>query len=188
MAATIGTRYISAKKRQSQLIVPQLLMVSQYLSSDRVWRISISQNCFVEKYRQSLLSYVFICRLLPSFKITRSQLPSSLVAQLVEQRWSVPKAQRCQNFHSFTVWAYFLSRTIAQKEYPIWDTYTALQLTIFKATIHDCWRPAAKPYWLPFTYQICGWFCENNYQKYHESNDRLFWYSNSPCWKKNKRS
>ena len=108
---------ISAKKRQSQLIVAQPLMISQYLSSDRVWRISISQNCLVEKYRQSLLSYVFICRLLPSFKITRSQLPSGLVAQLVEQRWSVPKAQWCQNFHSFTVWAYFLSRTIAQKEY-----------------------------------------------------------------------
>ena len=52
--------------------------------------------------------------------ITHDQLSSGLVAQLVEQRWSVPEVvglnpTEVGDFSSLSVWAHFLSRANAQK-------------------------------------------------------------------------
>ena len=69
--------------------------------------------------------------------ISQDQLPSGLVAQLVEQWWSVPEVMssnptRVRGFFSFSMWAHFLSRAIDQKV--LFGIFIrALQLTTFKS-------------------------------------------------------
>ena len=87
---------------------------------ERTWGQELSRNWAVKKWVR--LDGLELRVHSPQFTILNSydQLPSGLVAQLVEQRWSVPEVvdsnpTGVRDFFSFSVWAHFLSRANAQK-------------------------------------------------------------------------